>query len=129
MSEKHEWPRFEAEIAPYFDAAAEDRLLIKNCTACGKPHHYPRTHCPHCFCDQTDWLEAAGTGRIYTYTVLRARDSAKVTAYVELDEGVRMLTNIVDCNPDELVIGAKVAVTFREQPDGSAVPFFTLAQE
>lgn len=129
MSDKPEWPSFEPEVAPFFEAAAEGRLLVKHCSACGKAHYYPRAHCPHCFFDKTEWRESAGEGTVYTYTVLRARVSAKIIAYVELDEGVRMLTNIIDCEPDAVAIGKRARVTFREQADGTSVPFFTIQQD
>ena len=129
MSEKPEWPRFEPEVAPFFEAAADGRLRVKHCSACGKAHYYPRAHCPLCFSDKTEWRESAGEGTVHTYTVLRGRDSAKVIAYVELDEGVRMLTNILDCEPDAVAIGKRAKVTFREQPDGTSIPFFTIQQD
>lgn len=123
------WPRFEPEIAPFFEAATENRLLLKRCGDCAQPHYYPRAHCPHCFSLNTEWFESTGNGTIYTFTVLRGRTSTKVIAYVELAEGPRMLTNIVDCDPANLAIGKKVTVTFREQPDGSSMPFFILAED
>ena len=55
----------------YFEAAAEGKLLIKKCNDCGKNHHYPRALCPFCFSDKVEWVQAKGTGEIYTYSVTR----------------------------------------------------------
>ena len=65
-------PSVNPENKPYFDAAARGKLLIKKCNACGKNHFYPRALCPHCFSDKTEWLEAKGTGTVYTFSALKA---------------------------------------------------------
>ena len=99
---------------PYFDAAAEGKLLIKKCADCGKFHHYPRSLCPSCFSDKVQWVQAKGTGEIYTYSVTRRGTPIPYCiAYVTLDEGVRMMTNIVDCDLDTIRIGQKVKVVFK----------------
>ena len=113
-----------AENKPYFDAAAQGKLLVKRCAACSKLHFYPRAICPHCFSERTEWKEAAGTGRIYSYSIVRT-GAARAMAYVTLDEGVTMLTNIVDCNLDSLRIGQKVRVVYKPAEDGTPVPMFT----
>jgi hypothetical protein len=116
-------PSISAENKPYFDAAVEGKLLIKRCTACGKPHFYPRAICPFCFSERTEWLQAKGTGTIHTYSVMRA-GAPYVIAYVTLDEGVTMMTNIVDCDFDQVRIGQKVKVTFAAADGGGKVPMF-----
>src|SRR4051812_48125817 len=117
-------PAINAENKPYFDAAAQGRLLIKRCTACGKPHFYPRALCPHCFSERTEWQEAKGTGTIYAYSIMR-HGTPFAIAYVTLDEGVTMLTNIVDCDLDSLRIGLKVSVVYKPTEGGAMVPMFT----
>ena len=113
---------------PYFDAAAEGKLMLKKCRDCGQHHHYPRGLCPHCFSDKVEWVEAKGTGEIYTYSVTRrGPPTPYCIAYVTLDEGVRMMTNIVDCDLDAVKIGQKVKVVFRKSEGGAAVPMFTPA--
>ncbi len=110
---------------PYFQAAVQGKLLVRYCTACSKYHHYPRQHCPFCHSDKTEWREGKGTGTIYSYTV--ARQSGPVPyalAYVTLDEGPTMMTNIVDCDLDSVRIGQKVSVVFKATEGGSAVPMF-----
>ena len=104
------------------------RLLIKYCAACGDYHHYPRAICPHCFSDRTEWREAKGTGAIYTWSVLRRGVPVPYCiAYVTLDEGVTMLTNIVDCDLDAVRIGQRVRVVFKPSAGGPPVPMFAPA--
>ena len=114
------------ENKPYFDAAAEGRLLVKKCASCGEFHFHPRAFCPQCFSDKTEWLEAKGTGTIYSCSVLRRGAPVPFAlAYVTLAEGVTMLTNIVDCDIDTIRIGDKVKVVFKPSEGGQLVPMFT----
>jgi uncharacterized OB-fold protein len=115
---------------PYWHALTEHKLLLKSCRSCGKPHFYPRELCPHCYGDQFDWIEATGTGEIYTYTVCHrpagpafAEDVPYVIAIVALDEGPQMMTRIA--GPRETArIGARVRVKYQPQGDGLVLPFF-----
>ena len=117
-----------AENKPYFDAAAEGRLLIKRCAACGEFHFHPRALCPHCFSDRTEWVESCGRGTIYTYSVSRRVGPVPFAiAYVTLEEGVSMLTNIVDCDLDSIRIGQPVRVVFKSTEGGPPVPMFAPA--
>jgi len=97
------------ETQPFWDAAAEGKLLIKKCNACGEVHFYPRSICPFCFSDQTVWQQASGQGTIYTYSVMRRGAPVPYAiAYVTLAEGPTMMTNIVDCDLDGIRIGQNV---------------------
>ena len=111
---------------PYFAAAAEGKLLLKRCTDCGRFHFYPRALCPFCFSECLEWTQAKGIGEIYSYSVTRGGVPVPYAiAYVSLDEGVRMLTNLVDCDLDTLHIGQRVRVVFKATSDGTMVPCFT----
>lgn len=116
-------PAINAENKRYFDAAAKGVLLIKRCAACGKPHFYPRALCPFCFSERTEWQEAKGTGTVYSYSVTRP-GGPFVIAYVALDEGVTMLTNIVECDPQAVRIGQRVRVVFRPADGGTMIAMF-----
>ena len=116
-------PVINAENKPYFDAAAEGRLMVKRCTACREFHFYPRSLCPFCF-GETEWVDAAGDATIYSHTVMRAGGTF-AAAYVTLEEGVTLLTNIVDCDLEALRIGQAVRVVFRPTDDDVMVPMFT----
>ncbi len=115
------------ESQPYFDAAREGRLLVKHCKSCGQNHFYPRSLCPFCFSDATEWKDAAGTGEIYTFSVVRQNkgEVPYVLAYVTLDEGVTMMTNIVGADIGSLHIGQRVKVSFQESENGPPVTLFT----
>ena len=112
------------ETAAFWAAANEGRLTLKWCTACGKTHWYPRAICPHCGSDQTEWRDASGRGTIYTFSIARRPAPAYAIAYVTLEEGPTMMTNIVDCDFADIAIGQKVEVTFRPGAGGQAVPMF-----
>ena len=118
-------PMVTPETQPYWDAAGQGRLLVKRCDDCGAHHHYPREHCPFCFSARTQWREACGRGTIYSYSVMRRAEVPYVIAYVSLEEGPTMMTNIVDCDPDRLRIGQAVKLTFRPTEGGPPLPMFT----
>jgi uncharacterized OB-fold protein len=128
-------PHVTPESERYWAAAAEGRLLLSECDDCGLVFHYPRARCPDCLADAVEWVEAAGTGEIYTYSTARTMegwpedDLPLIVAYVELDEGPRVLTN-VHADPDQVDVGTRVTVTFVDtaEPD-VAVPVFVLVEE
>jgi len=121
-------PIVDTFTAPFWQAAADGVLMIRRCKACGEAHWYPRPFCPHCGSDRTDWVRASGAGTVYSYTVTRkAGPVPYVLAYVTLEEGVTMLTNLVDAEIESLHIGQPVRVTFRHAEGGGAVPVFTPA--
>lgn len=127
-SRKMSVPEIHPEHKDYWDAATEGKLLIKQCDSCGEYHYYPRMLCPFCMSDKTIWKEANGTGSIYTYSVMR-KGSPYAIAFVTLDEGPKMMTNIVDCDLDAVHIGQKVKVVFKQSGNqenpGPFIPCFS----
>jgi len=122
-------PRPNPGDEPFFEAAVQRLLLIKHCPDCGRPHWYPRAVCPFCLSDRLEWCQAAGGGVIHTFSVTRrAGPPPYAIAYVMLDEGVAMMTNIVDCDLDALRIGQRVRLVFKPTQDGGPpVPCFVPA--
>ncbi len=118
-------PAATVETQAFWDAASQGRFLIRRCTACGKAHWYPRAICPFCFSDKTAWEEASGRGRIYTYSVMRRAPEPYAIAYVTLEEGPSMMTNLVHCDFDALRIGQAVKLVFSPTEGGPPVPTFT----
>ena len=106
-------PSINMETEAYWAAAKEGKLILKKCNACGKTHFYPRAICPHCQSSDTQWYDASGKGTIYSYSVMRRGPTPYAIAFVTLEEGVSMMTNIVDCDYDALAVGQAVEVTFR----------------
>jgi uncharacterized OB-fold protein len=115
------------ETAEYWAATAEGRLLLKRCDSCGTVIWYPRGICPDCHSTDTSWFEASGEGEVYSYTVSRRGEgpwkeaAPYVLAYVELDEGPRVMTNIVDCDLDAVSIGQRVTAVWDDTSSGSAL--------
>ncbi len=109
----------------FWAAAREGRLLIKRCTACEKVHWYPRALCPFCGSERTQWTQSKGRGTVYSVSVTRRVGPVPYAiAYVTLDEGVTMMTNIVDCDLDAVRIGDKVELIFKPTDGGPPVPMF-----
>jgi uncharacterized OB-fold protein len=109
----------------FWQAAAQGRLMLKRCNACGEAHWFPRPICPFCGSDDTGWVPASGKGTVYSVSVTRkAGPTAYALAYVTLEEGVTLMTNIVDCDLDTVRIGDPVQVVFKNSPGGQAVPMF-----
>lgn len=118
---------------PYWDAAKESRLVIQQCGCCRTRQFYPREFCTACLSDRLEWIESAGQGTVYTYTVNRRPSNAAlsekvpyVVAIIDLDEGVRMMANILDCSCDAVRIGARVRVCFERISADTSLPQFRL---
>jgi uncharacterized protein len=115
------------ETEAFWKAAAEGRFMLRRCIACGKPHWYPRAICPFCMSDKTEWVESKGNGKIYSYSVMRRAAEPYALAYVTLDEGTTMLTNLVQCDFDALKVGQAVKLVMMPTEGGPPVPCFTPA--
>ena len=114
-------PDNEAFIA----AAKEGRFMLRWCGDCGKTHWYPRAVCPHCMSANTQWKPASGRGTVYSCSTMQRVDPPYTLAYVTLDEGPTMLTNLVGAGPYR--IGMPVQVQFVASEDGTPVPVFAKA--
>ena len=124
-------PTPDLETQPFWDATKEERLLIKHCNACGEYHFYPRPFCPKCWSDDVEWFEASGRATLYTWSVVHRNDLPPfpswipyVAAVVTLEEGPRMMTNVVGCEFDALEINMPlVASYFATSEDVTIVQF------
>lgn len=111
-------PPFSAEAAPYWGAVAEGRLVLPVCDACDHTIWYPRAWCPVCGSPSVTWTPMSGGGTVYARTVIRkgmgpwATAAPYVVAYVELEEGPRILANVITDDPEAVVIGSPVRATF-----------------
>jgi uncharacterized OB-fold protein len=130
-------PPFNPEAAPFWSAATEGRLVLPACDACGHVIWYPRSWCPVCGGGSVTWTEMSGRGTVYACTVFRkgmgawAAAAPYVGAYVELDEGPRVLTNIVTDDPSSVHVGLAVTAVFvpieddRDDAEAQAILRFT----
>ena len=126
-------PVIDPGTKPFWDAAREHRLSIPKCNECGKYHFYPRELCPHCHSDNLTWTDVSGKGEVYSYTIARkpagpvfAADVPYVIAMIALDEGPRMLTNIITKDVDSVRIGDRVSVSFDDVAPELTLPKFTM---
>jgi hypothetical protein len=129
-------PVVERDAAPYWEATREHRLVLPRCTDCATHIWYPRGFCPACGSFAVEWVDVPGTGTVYSFSIPRRgqgayRDAAPyVLAYVELDlpdpdrQGPRMITNVVECDPESVSIGDRVTVVFHDTESGHALPRF-----
>jgi uncharacterized OB-fold protein len=118
---------------PFWRAAAEHRLIVPRCRACGTFRMPPSPFCWACQSSDLDWIEHAGDGSVYSFTVVRhavvpqvATALPYVVAVVELADagGVRLVSNVVDIDPELVSIGLAVTVVWDDVSDGVAVPRF-----
>lgn len=116
-------PAVDPTNRPFFEAAREGRLLVGRCLDTGKHFFYPRGVSPFTLSTNVELVQASGRGTIYSVTVMRG-PAPHAVAYVELEEGPRIFTNIVDCDLDMLRIGQPVTLTFRPAEDGQPMPVF-----
>jgi len=114
---------------PYWEGAAQGILRLQRCSACGIFQFYPRGFCNACLSDAIEWVASEGKGTIYSFTVNHRGPSPYfkgrtpyVVALVDLDEGVRMMVNVLDGPVSTLVIGARVSITFEQVSDSLALP-------
>jgi uncharacterized OB-fold protein len=126
-------PNFETQ--EFWDGCRRGQLLLQKCGDCGAYRHPPAPICSTCLSPQHEWVEASGHGTVYTFVVVRETRAKGweqlvpyVTAVVTLDEGPRMLTNIVDVAPEDVKIDMPVQVTFAEAEDEMKLPLFRPVQ-
>ncbi|HEV3450020.1 MAG TPA: Zn-ribbon domain-containing OB-fold protein [Acidimicrobiia bacterium] len=124
-------PAADDDTRPYWDAARAGRLLVKRCADCGAAHFYPRPFCPRCWSSAVSWEEASGRAVLYTWSVVHHNDLPPfsdrlpyVAAVVDLAEGPRMMTNVVDCDEDQLRVGMPLQVAYREIAEHVTIPVF-----
>jgi hypothetical protein len=115
---------------PFWDATREGRLVLPWCTVCEQAIWYPRAICPTCLGSEAiAWREAGGRATVYAVTIehspqTRALDAPYAVALVDLDEGVRMLTNVVGVPAEQVAVGDRVQVTWEPLSDGRQLPLF-----
>ena len=119
------------DTQPFWDGCARGELLLQRCSACGSVRHPPSPICANCLSDKHAWVPASGRGKVYTFVVVRetrARGWDKMVPYViavvELEEGPRMLSNLVNVEPDAVRIEMPVEATFAELDGTTKLPLF-----
>jgi uncharacterized OB-fold protein len=124
-------PRTDFDLDPFWEGCRKHELLLQRCKNCGTFNWHPRRWCGNCWTDNSEWVKSPGKGVVYTYSVIRQAGHSffreklpYIVGYVELDEGVRMMTNFIDIEPEQMRIGMPVEVTFEDVLDDFSVPLF-----
>ena len=123
------------EIQPFsqafWDGTKARKLLIQYCDDCDANIFYPRRDCPHCWRQNLAWIEAKGIGEVFSFTVtyegveaMFEDDLPIILAWIDLPEGIRMNTNLLECEAEQVYIGMPVEVIFRDVTDEITLPFF-----
>lgn len=122
-------PRINADTKPYWDAAADSRLVYQHCTSCNHAQFPPRRICAACGSTELEWKQSAGRGKIATFSVVHRapteafRDLTPfVLALVDLDEGFRLMVNVSAPDPSAIQIGGPIRIVFEAMSDGSQLP-------
>lgn len=127
-------PKITSVTQPFWDAAAQKKLVVQRCRACGGFVWCPRPCCGECGSDQLEWGAVSGRGKVFSFTVIRqaigrgARGFEKeipyVVAWIDLEEGPRLCSNLVGCPLEKVTIGMAVEVIFEEAASGIFLPKF-----
>jgi uncharacterized OB-fold protein len=120
MSQPKPRPALDPDSAPYWEACREHRLIVQRCGQCGKTRFPPGPTCPGCGATDHDWIASSGRGRVFSWIVVRhpvpaevyAGDVPYVVALIELEEGVRLVSNVIGCVPEDVRANMPVTVVF-----------------
>ena len=124
-------PQPNADTKPFWDGCKEHQLRFQKCRNCGHVRWPASIICPMCYSYDTEWIVASGKGKVYTFAIYHQAyhkafesDLPYVTASVELEEGPRILTNIVGCSPDEVRCDMPVEVKWEDITEEFSLPKF-----
>lgn len=127
-------PQITPETREFWQGCKRHELLIQRCKDCGTYRHYPRPMCPKCSSWNVEWAKVSGKGKVYTWIVAVQpfhpgffSDVPYAVVIVELEEGVRVVSNIVDCKPEDIYIGMPVEVIFDDVTEEVTLPRFKKA--
>lgn len=121
------------ESRPFWEGCKRGILLLQYCETCQHYQFYPRLYCMQCGADTLSWKQASGRGVIYSYTIIRQNKSPEFindtpynVAIIQLEEGPRLMSNIVDADPGTLQVDLPVTVVFDAVSDAISIPRFRL---
>ncbi|MDQ0287316.1 putative OB-fold protein [Desulfofundulus luciae] len=125
-------PQKRPETEKFWEGCKEGKLLLQKCNDCGEYIFYPRALCPHCMSQSLSWVESSGRGEVYTFSIHHRGPTPGfkppyVVALIDLEEGVRIMSNVIGCDPNEVKIGMKVKVTFEQLSEDIYLPKFVPA--
>lgn len=121
------------EAKPYWDGLKEHTLMLPKCEDCGKPFFYPRALCPNCHSRRITWIQASGRGKLYSFEISHQSFNRAfkikppfILAMIELEEGPRMMSNLINIEPDPKVVKCDmpVEIVFEKLTDDITIPLF-----
>jgi uncharacterized OB-fold protein len=132
MSYSKPLPVLDVETRPFWEACQKGKLMLQRCTDCGHIRFPPTRVCSRCRSIKCEWIESWGRGRVFSWIVVRhpvprdvyAQDVPYVVALIELDEGVRIPSNIIGCKPEDVIAGMPVSVVFHAVTPEITLPLF-----
>jgi len=124
-------PEPDPVTAPFWESARQKKLLIQYCPDCDTHQFFPQNHCRECLSDKLEWVASTGKGTVYSFTVIHRppssafeQDVPYAVALVDLEEGCRMISSIVDVSPEDVRVGMSVEVVFEEITANISLPKF-----
>ncbi len=127
-------PQVTSLTQPYWDATAQKRLVIQRCTKCGEYVWCPRPACTECGSEQLEWAAASGRGTVFSFTIIRQvigrgaaafeKEIPYIVAWIDLEEGPRLCSNVVECSLERITIGMPVEVIFDQASSEIVLPKF-----
>lgn len=128
-------PQISAEMAPFFEAARRQQLVVQRCRGCGTLRFPARDRCSACLGREVEWVPVSGRGTVFSFTVMHqvyhpgfAAEVPYAVVLVALDEGPRMISNVVGCPPSDIHIGMPVEVVFETVSSEVTLPKFRAAR-
>lgn len=130
-------PEADPDSAPFWEGVNQGKLLVQQCSSCTHHRFPPGEICPHCLSREADWAEVSGRGRVYSWIVVRhpipseifADETPYIVALIDLEEGVRIASNLVEIRPEAVRDGMAVEVIFRRSGNNRQLHAFRPAVE
>jgi uncharacterized protein len=125
-------PQPTALSRPHWDGCREGKLMVQRCAKCATYVFIPQPCCTHCQSTELEWVASAGRGRVYSFSVVHRAPRPQfevpyIVAVIELEEGWHMLSNVLECPVDEVVVDLPVVVNFRKMTEDITLPYFVPA--
>jgi uncharacterized OB-fold protein len=111
-------PPLDADLATFWDGTREQQLLLPHCRSCSSVFWYPRPTCPRCLSADLEWTPSSGRGEVYAVSVMARSEDPYAVVLVDLDDGVRLMSNMVETDAADVRVGQRVELTWEALEDG-----------
>jgi uncharacterized OB-fold protein len=122
-------PVTDIDTKPFWDYCKQHELRVQKCLSCGKLYYPPNSLCPHCLNEGSEWVKLSGKGKVYSFVIVRRQYHPALTvpytlAIIELEEGIRMMSNVIECKPEDVKMEMPVEVVFEDASPEISMPKF-----